>query len=109
MLIVAGGYHVDPLASTEVFDYSLGTGGSWREAGPLPSPRTGVRGASLQGVLHVSGGYDDNDDNEFLDEIVAWDPVTETWAVVGQMQEARHYHGVTPVDLQTVAQFCTDV
>ena len=78
--------------------------GSWREAGPLPSGRMGLRGASLASVFHVSGGWDGSTD---LDEILAWDPVSETWSLAGHLATARTYHAVTEVSLANVAGLCT--
>ena len=78
--------------------------GSWREAGPLPSARWALRGASLASMFHVSGGSEGSTD---LDEILAWDPVSETWSLAGHLATARGYHGVTEVSLAEMGQFCT--
>ena len=95
---MTGGQH---LSSTEVMAHPAG---SWREAGPLPSVRWDLRGASLASVFHVSGGYDDSN---YLDEILAWDPVSETWSLAGHLATARYWHGVTEVSLADMEGLCT--
>ena len=63
-LLVTGGTTGGPtLASTELLSYPDGR--AWREVGHLPSPRFGLRGATLAGVLHVTGGRD-GDNNHIL-------------------------------------------
>ena len=101
--MVTGGWYSGFLSSTELYDYSQGTQGSWREAGPLPSGRWGVRGASVAGSLHVLGGQD----NKYKDQILAWDPVTQTWARAGKLYTGRSWHGVTEVTLDSISHYCT--
>ena len=88
------------LASTEVMALPAG---SWREAGLLPSGRTALWGASLASVFHVSGGFDGSNDQ---DEILAWDPVSETWSLAGHLATARRYHGITEVSLADMEGLC---
>ena len=76
---------------------------SWRETSPLPSSRTGLRGARVGEILHVSGGYPDM----VTDEVLAWDAVAETWGLAGKMAAARGYHGVTELDMAVIAQYCS--
>ena len=103
MLLVTGGAASfnTYLSSTEVLALPEGR---WREAGDLPSGRFGLRGASLHGVLHVTGGYTGSADTS---EILSWDPVSEEWAVAGSMIEAREYHGVTEIPLDAVTSLCS--
>ena len=102
MIIITGGYYGEYLASTEVMAHPAG---SWRDVAPLPSIRSGLRGATLAGVFHISGGYD-ADFND-LDEILAWDPVSETWSLAGHLTNARGWHGVTEVSIASMAGLCT--
>ena len=76
---------------------------SWREAGLLPSAREGLRAARVGDLLHVTGGgYGPSD----VDEILTWDSVSESWAVAGHLETARHSHAVTQVALALVAGYC---
>ena len=51
--MVTGGYDGEaPLASTELL---LEAAGAWTEAGPLPSPRYGLRAGSLASTVVVTG------------------------------------------------------
>jgi hypothetical protein len=100
MLIVTGGSDRQKLSSTEVMAHPEG---SWREAGPLPSGRVALRGASLASVFHVSGGFDGSN---FLDEILAWDPASETWSLDGHLATARYYHGITEISLANLGGLC---
>ena len=64
------------------------------EGGQLPSPRGGLRAASVDGVLYVTGGYDG--DNR-LTSILSWDPVAESWQQAGELDVARDYHAAVAV------------
>jgi hypothetical protein len=102
-MIVTGGWGVAQdrlLSSTEVMEHPAG---SWREAGPLPSARYALRGASLASVFHVSGGWDGSND---LDEILAWDAVSEAWSLAGHLATARYSHGITEVSLAALTDLC---
>ena len=55
VLLVTGGYDGEaPLASTELL---LEAAGAWTEAGTLPSPRYGLRAASLASTVVVTGEH----------------------------------------------------
>jgi hypothetical protein len=54
-------------------------------------------------VFHVSGG---SDGSNYLDEILAWDPVSETWSLAGHLASARRYHGITEVALVDIEGLC---
>jgi hypothetical protein len=104
MMIVTGGADEHLLASTEVMAHPEG---SWREAGPLPSARSSLRGASLASVFHVSGGSPTGlPDGSYLDDILAWDPVSETWSLAGHLVTARGRHGITEVSLADMEGLC---
>ena len=81
----------------QVAVYSSG-GLDWREVegGELPSPRSGLRAAMVGDVLHVTGGYV-NDDPYYLTSILAWDPVAESWQDVGELNVGRVSHAAVAV------------
>ena len=68
--------------------YSSG-GIYWREVkgGDLPSARYGLQAAMVGDVLHVIGGSDGKND---LTSILAWDPVSESWQDVGDLNVGRY-------------------
>ena len=72
--------------------YSNGGQLEWREVegGQLPSPREGLRAASVGHILFVTGG-EDEDYNE-LTSILSWDPVAESWQAAGDLAVARNGH-----------------
>ena len=117
VLLVTGGYTQvtkgQYLSSTEVISYPDGQ--AWREVGPLPSPRQGLRGASLDGILHVTGGWDGNNIHNFtfttnpgdyLDSVLVWDPVAETWSQVGRLDQGTFDHAITALPLDVIENFC---
>ena len=103
LLVTGGGVYSSStyVRSTEVL---VLPGGRWREAGHLPSAMEGLRGASLHGVLHVTGG---SAGSSRTAGILSWDPVSEEWGVAGTMVEAREYHGVTEIPLHAVTSLCS--
>jgi len=105
MLVVAGGADsaLQLIASTEVFNYPTGTG--WRHANPLPGPRSGGKGVSLAGVVHFVGGAVGF---SRLSSILSWDPVSETWSEVGQLESARSFHAVAEIPESLVEEFCSE-
>ena len=105
LLVTGGGVYSSStyVRSTEVL---VLPGGRWREAGHLPSGRFGLRGASLHGVLHVTGGVVE-DTLTRSGEILSWDAVSEEWGEAGRMVEAREWHAVTEIPLSTVTSLCS--
>ena len=119
VLLVTGGYiggsGSEYISSTEVISYPDGQ--AWREVGPLPSPRYDLRGASLAGVLHVTGGIDQgnnfynftfttNQGENIFSAVLAWDPVAETWSEVGKLDPGRFLHAVTALPMAAVEDYC---
>merc|ERR1711913_177554 len=113
VFMVAGGY------AREGFDYSLTastevlTSGAdtWVLSTPLPSPRKGLRGVTVDNNIFMTGGlaYDDDDEDILWDDILWWKDEEGSWAVKHtSMQYDRAYHAATSVDLGHPAmQFCT--
>jgi hypothetical protein len=98
VLVVAGGRDAgrEKLASTEVW---VAGSPAWVAAGPLPSARRGLRGASLGGRLYMAGG--------FTGEIIVFNPRNKTWVAAGPtMNVARAFHGMAAVPYTAVQRFC---
>ena len=64
---------------------------------------SGLRGATLSNLFHVSGG---TNTSVYFDSILAWDPVSETWAEVGWLEEARCYHSIATVAISDILNLC---
>ena len=79
----------------QVAVYSSG-GLHWRvvEGGELPSTRYGLRAAMVGDVLHVTGGVYPNN---VLTSILAWDPDTESWQDVGELNVGRFNHAAVAI------------
>ena len=104
MLLVTGGAYDDYLATTEVLPNTGPGADGWREAGLLPSPRSGLTAARVGEALLVTGGHDAF---SHMNDILTWDSSSESWSLAGRLDTARFYHGVTEVPLQVVADFCS--
>ena len=121
---MAGGWDGNRyLSSTEV----LRAGGSrWRTGGALPSARSGLRGVTILNQFYVTGecwavmmyllsvvpliifpgGYDDSDT---LSDILRYEPESKEWTSTGHLATPRSVHGVSTVDITSVAAFCSTV
>ena len=84
-----------------MFDYT--NPGSWKEAGLLPAARTGLKGVSIGQDFFVTGGVTSNSLSWWKDEILSWDPITESWTVAGHLLFERSCHGVAEVSLDVFA------
>ena len=73
----------------------------WREVGLLPSPRMGLKGATVDGTFYVSGGGD-GQHVSYTNEVFSFDPVWESWASAGQLTSTRKYHAVAEIDLSAI-------
>ena len=77
--------------------YSSGRNLEWRivEGGNLPSARSGLRATLASNTLYVSGGKYDY--NGYLTTILSWDPVTESWQTVADLNVARYSHAAVAI------------
>ena len=90
------------------------TASAWVFAGELPSSRVGLRGANIDNKILMTGKYNDLQKKyilqikiyiggfgeDFLDEILEFDPVTEKWTEVGNLKHARGVHAVSVINFQ---------
>ena len=60
---------------------------SWRSLAPMPTGRSGIAGAALNGRIYVFGG-----ENPFktYNENESYDVATDTWQAHSRMPTARH-------------------
>merc|ERR1712037_808803 len=107
VLIITGGADGSSysyLSSTEVAIYS--GGGSqleWREVetGRLPTPRPELRAAVIENHIYVTGGQD------YLTEILRWDPSSESWQQVGNLGVGRYGHAVLAIPSSIIESECS--
>lgn len=71
------------------------TRGQFDAAAPLPTARSGIAAASLDGRIYVFGG---EGPGGTFDENEVYDPTTDTWETAEPMPTARHGHGAAVVD-----------
>ena len=107
MLIVAGGYDSRgrKVSSSEVYQYGQ-AGQRWRTMADLPSARTGSRGATLENLFYVFGGWEGGSGRRHLDDILVYNSSTNSFTMAGQLTTSRYDLAVTEVPWQAVAQYC---
>ena len=120
--IVAGGYSGSrDLSSTEV----LRAGATeWTTGGALPSARYGLKGVTILNQFYVTGecwavmmylvsvvpliifpgGYG----SDYFSDVLRYNPESEEWTHTASLATPRSYHGVSTVNLATLA-FCSPV
>ena len=122
--IVTGGWYGGSLSTTELL---VETSATWEFTGQLPTPRSGLRGANIDGRILMTGNMwrllisenclallymkfftkcSGGHDVDYLDEIVEFSPTSGEWTVVDNMMEARFYHAVSVISSDDVQQFC---
>lgn len=60
-------------------------GGQWAERTPMPTPRSEMPAALLDGIIYVPGGLGGPETFE------AYDPVADTWTTLAPLPEGRHH------------------
>jgi len=107
-LLVSGGTNsLQHLASTEVIEYPSGS--SWRFVGELPSPRCCLGETSLNGELHIAGGYSRSQEGfppNFSNEVLVWDAVSEVWELAGYLDSIQYYPIALEVQIDDLEGYC---
>jgi len=124
VLLVTGGISTTELEGevsrvseyTQVAVYSHGGELEWRtvDGGSLPMARSGLRATLVDDILYVTGGYyayrtgeaENENEHFYLKEILAWDPVGETWSPVGMAEVGRDGHAAVAVPRSFFASEC---
>jgi len=65
------------------------TSGAWRTLAPMPTPRTEVAVAELNGKIYVIGGFEA--DGSPSAKVEVYDPTTDTWSEHLSLPEPRHH------------------
>ena len=117
--LVTGGYITGWLSSTELL---VETSSAWTLAGELPTPRSGLRGAKVDQRVMMTGNKrqlfsSENclkrftcsggiDGQNYLDEILEFDPNTGEWSLVDLMMNARNGHAVSVISTAEINMYC---
>lgn len=74
----------------------------WREVngGQLPSPRAFLRATIVGNTIYLTGG------GQNLDEILSWDPTTESWNRAGTLAVGRQDHAAVAIPSSIIALNC---
>ena len=120
VLLVTGGHAAGimapPLATTELLVQGAA---AWTFAASLPSAATdGIRGVSIGNSVIVagsvqgrgesimdtvtSGGYNGGD----LSSVLQFDPSTQEWRQVGELQQRRYSHAMSVVTVLDIMDIC---
>ena len=73
--------------------------GAWRTAAPMPSKRTEVAAATLDGKIYVVGGFEKPSLGNVLNfaitpSVEVYDPVTDRWASKASLPVGLHHVGI---------------
>ena len=74
----------------------------WRKVigGQLPSPRAYLRATAVGNNIYLTGG------GQNLNEILSWDPFTESWNLVGNLAVGRCNHAAVAVPRSIISLSC---
>jgi N-acetylneuraminic acid mutarotase len=85
------GRYADNLAANEAYDPSTNR---WHTRKPLPTPRSGIAAAVLDGKIFVFGG---EAPSGTFKQVEGYDPQADTWSTYAPMPTARHGLGAVTV------------
>ncbi|QIK66372.1 hypothetical protein G7072_08375 [Nocardioides sp. HDW12B] len=84
------------LASSEVYDPTLGDAGTWSTTGSLATPRLSHTATLLgDGTVLVVGGSDGTEGSGYLKRTETFDPATGLWTNAGPLSVGRAGHTAT--------------
>ncbi len=76
--------------------------GTWEKRGRLPGGNHDIFAVALQGKLYVAGGLTSDwglpTRSHVFDELLAYNPGTDSWEVVSRMSFPRRYNGIAVLD-----------
>jgi N-acetylneuraminic acid mutarotase len=84
--LIGGRWQGVLLATNEVLADPLG---DWTRLAPMPTPRGGTAGASLDGLVYVAGGEAFGPSRTFA-EVEVYDPATDRWSAAPDLPTPRH-------------------
>jgi len=78
----------------------------WRQVNSLPYHVSGLKATTLDNRIIAFGGYDDPKHNNYLNEILEFNPSNTSWVKIGKMLKMRSYHAVSVIDISKVEKYC---
>ena len=75
------------------------------ETGKLPKAREGPRSATVDNIIFLIGGMDD--DSNVHTSILSWDPSTESWQPAGGLSVGREWHAAVAVSSSILESECS--
>jgi len=99
--IVAGGYRIRAIASTEIYSTSRS---DWNDGVPLPSPRYFFsNGISVDNNVFLLGG---KVQKRFLSDVLKLDKENGQWVKVGEMRMPRAAQASSVMPLKDIQPYC---
>ena len=89
-----GGYDS---AQQETQSFAVSYGGAWTTRASMPTPRIGAGVATINGIVYVVGGYNNNNGQTYA-TLEAYDPSTDSWSTKAPMPTKRGFLGVAVAD-----------
>jgi len=105
--VVMGGFDFDNfLSSTETLQLE---DFAWRDSTPLPRPLAGLRAATLDNIIYITGGEEEDDARmKYREEIYQLDTKKMNWVEVARMKTQRENHGLSVIKYSEVEGLCTE-
>merc|ERR1712131_154249 len=124
-VVITGGYNHMTLATATRYNsdgyvenlpsmisgrYSHGCSGYYNDedklVNSLPYHVSGLKATTLDNRIIAFGGYDDPKHNNYLNEILEFNPSNASWVKIGKMLKMRSYHAVSVIDISKVEKYC---
>jgi len=84
---------------------------SWTVVADLPTPRAGLRGASVDNNVFMIGGYWGNDgganeEDKTFNDILIYNKGLKSWTKTDELLKPRFAHAVSVLPLNEIQQYC---
>ncbi|GMR33364.1 hypothetical protein PMAYCL1PPCAC_03559, partial [Pristionchus mayeri] len=87
LYVIGGRSHTGTWADGECYDPECG---SWSPIRPMKRGREALAATAFNGHIYVVGGYDEST-NEVLNEVERYDPISDTWVILRNMNGKRAF------------------
>jgi N-acetylneuraminic acid mutarotase len=76
-----------------------GTSGNWTTGTPMPTPRSEIAGAALNGKIYIIGGYEEGyKRGRNTSAVDVYDPITDKWAAAAPLPQPLDHAGAASHD-----------